>query len=153
MFSRKLKDAERRYSKTEREMLAIIETVQHHRHLIEYATFDVYTDHAPLTAIKSVKDSTGRMTRWLLKLSPTGAKIKFIAGSNNVLADALSRFYEQSVPLLKTVVDSRLVNAFKHVKTNSDFPADSIDGISSTLKIMKRLILKWKFFNLITIVY
>ena len=48
-FSRKLNAAQQNYSATDREMLAIVETLKHWRHYLHGLSFVVRTDHKPLT--------------------------------------------------------------------------------------------------------
>ena len=47
-YSRQLRDAERKYSTYERELLAIYLTIRHFRYFLECRTFTVYTYHKPL---------------------------------------------------------------------------------------------------------
>lgn len=46
--SRRLKSAEQNYSATDREMLAIVDSLRQFRHYIQGLEFTVRTDHAPL---------------------------------------------------------------------------------------------------------
>ncbi len=48
-FSRKLKPAEKRYSAFDRELLAVYLAIKHFRYFLEGRTFQVATDHKPLT--------------------------------------------------------------------------------------------------------
>ena len=51
----------------------------------------VYTDHNPLTFIVRMKNHNMRLLRWALVLQEYDLKIVHIKGSENVIADALSR--------------------------------------------------------------
>ena len=51
----------------------------------------VYTDHNPLTFLKTMKNKNQRLVRWSLALQECNLKIQHIPGSENVVADALSR--------------------------------------------------------------
>ena len=51
----------------------------------------VYTDHNPLTFLKSMKNKNHRLVRWSLALFGYNLEIQHIPGSENVVADALSR--------------------------------------------------------------
>ena len=47
--SRQLRGAERHYSATELEALAVLEAIKYFQHLLYGASFTVLTDHKPLT--------------------------------------------------------------------------------------------------------
>ena len=51
----------------------------------------VYTDHNPLTGLKTMKNKNERLVRWSLALQEYNLEIQHIPGSENVVADALSR--------------------------------------------------------------
>ena len=50
-----------------------------------------YTDHNPLTFIVGVENHNMKLLRWALVLPEYDLKIVIIKGSENVIADALSR--------------------------------------------------------------
>ena len=54
-------------------------------------SFTVVTDHNPLTSLKGIKDTGGRITRWLMFLQQFNFDIKYKQGTKHVNADALSR--------------------------------------------------------------
>ena len=95
-WSRKLKSAETRYSATDKEWLAVVEAVSTHwRHLLEGKKVIVRTDHRPLltklTSVSSIPPLLHRHSRWIERLSPFSVQYEHISGSDNVIADALSR--------------------------------------------------------------
>ena len=51
----------------------------------------VYTDHNPLTFLKTMKNKNQRLLRWSLALQEYNLEIQHIPWSENVVADALSR--------------------------------------------------------------
>ena len=51
----------------------------------------VYTDHNPLTFLKTMKNKNQRLVRLSLALQEYNLEIQHIPGSENVVADALSR--------------------------------------------------------------
>jgi hypothetical protein len=89
--SRVMKEAERKWSASEREMLAVYEWIRYWRPYLWGVPFKVYTDHSPLTGIKTKKDITGRLTNMILKLQEYDYELIYIPGKKNVVADALSR--------------------------------------------------------------
>ncbi|KXJ82633.1 hypothetical protein RP20_CCG012365 [Aedes albopictus] len=90
-FSQKLSSSERKYSVTERECLAVIRAIEKFRGYIEGVKFTVHCDHAALSYLKSLKNPTALMSRWLLRLNAFDFEIKYRKGSINVVPDALSR--------------------------------------------------------------
>ncbi|BHF67350.1 hypothetical protein SprV_0301037600 [Sparganum proliferum] len=92
-FSQKLQPAQTRYSTFSRELFAIYLAIRHFRHLLEGRDFSVHTDYKPLTyALKAKPDRySPRDVRHLDYISQFTADIRHVRGSDNVIADALSR--------------------------------------------------------------
>ena len=87
-YSRKLNDAQTRYTNTERELLAIVETLQEFRNILLGQNIKAYTDHKNLT-YKNF--NTERVMRWRIVLEEYGPELIYIKGEANIVADALSR--------------------------------------------------------------
>ena len=87
-YSRKLNDAQTRYTTTERELLAIVETLKEFRNILLGQKIRIYTDHKNLT-YKNF--NTERVMRWRLVLEEFGPTLDYIKGEENTVADALSR--------------------------------------------------------------
>ena len=68
-FSRKLNDAQTRYTTTEKELLAIVETLKEFRNILLGQKIKVYTDHKNLT-YKNF--NTNRVMRWRLIIEEYG---------------------------------------------------------------------------------
>ena len=90
-WSRSLNDAERNYSTTEKECLAVVWGCQILRPYLEGETFGVYTDHQALKWLLGATDVSGRLARWRLRLSEFDFSVEYKTGKKNTLADALSR--------------------------------------------------------------
>ena len=74
-YSRKLSDAQTRYTTTERELLAIVETLKEFRNILLGQRIKVFTDHKNLTC-KSF--NTERVMRWRLVLEEFGPELLYI---------------------------------------------------------------------------
>lgn len=93
-FSQKLSPTQRKYQTTERECLAVIVGIEKFRSYIEGAHFTVVTDHASLQWLQNLKDPSGRLARWALRLQPYGFTLIHRPGRLMAVADALSRAVE-----------------------------------------------------------
>lgn len=89
-FSRKFNTAQRKYTVTEKELLAIVETLKHFRNILLGHKIIVYTDHKNLTYPNS-NYSSDRVLRQRLLVEEYGAELVYVKGAANVVADALSR--------------------------------------------------------------
>lgn len=87
-YSRKLNPAQTRYTTTERELLSIVETLKEFRNILLGQKIVVHTDHKNLTCKNF---NTERVIRWRLLLEEYGPELRYIKGSMNDAADALSR--------------------------------------------------------------
>lgn len=81
------------YSTIEKEALALIWALQHFEVDVSCGSGPVvvYTDHNPLTFLSSLRCANQRLVRWSLFLQAHSLDIRHIKGSDNVMADALSR--------------------------------------------------------------
>lgn len=89
--SRKLSETERRYSAIEREFLGVVWAVQHFRPYVFGRHFLLNTDHMPLLWVGKLKETSARVTKWKEQLSAYDFSIRHVKGSENVVADCLSR--------------------------------------------------------------
>ena len=88
---RELSHAETHYSTTEREALAVVDGIKRYQPYLSGKKFYVHTDHGSLSWLMSVKDPTGRLARWALRLQQYDFDIIHRPGVANGNADALSR--------------------------------------------------------------
>lgn len=113
-FSRTLTKAEKNYSTFDKEALAIVSAIKEFRHHLYGRHFDVYTDHNPLCYLNSLKDSHGRIARWLTFLQDFDFSIHYKRGSTNTNADSLSRIQSKINSLeAKTTMLDELKNNTK----------------------------------------
>jgi RNase H-like domain found in reverse transcriptase/Integrase core domain/Integrase zinc binding domain len=92
-FSRKLTGAQTRYSTFDRELLAVFLALCHFRFSLEGRSFILFTDHKPLVAAlhRVSPPWSARQQRQLSYISEFDAELQHVAGTENVVADCLSR--------------------------------------------------------------
>lgn len=97
-FSRKFSETEKKYSAYDRELLAIYAAIKHFRHMVEGRPFTIFTDHKPLVfAFKQkLNKCSPRQFRYLDFIAQFSTDVRHISGSDNMVADALSRAEEIS---------------------------------------------------------
>ena len=95
--SRKLKPAERNYSATELECLAVVEAVRAFRAYLLGKEFILQTDHQALKWLLTHTNPEGRLWRWVYKLSEFSFSVEHRPGKGNLVADALSRVNAVSI--------------------------------------------------------
>ena len=90
-YSRQLRGPEHRYSATELEALALVETVKHFAYHLYGRSFVAYTDHRPLEQLLSSTRLNPRLARLAYKLQHWLIQVRYLPGVDNTMADALSR--------------------------------------------------------------
>ncbi|VUZ39991.1 unnamed protein product [Hymenolepis diminuta] len=92
-FSAKLTSTQTRYSTFGRELLAIYKAVKHFRYLLEGRQFTIFTDHKPLTYVSRASSDhySPREIRHLDYVLQFTNDIRHVKGSDNIVADCLSR--------------------------------------------------------------
>ncbi|GFW59909.1 retrovirus-related Pol polyprotein from transposon 17.6 [Trichonephila clavipes] len=89
--SRTLNKAERNYTVTECECLAVICALNKFKTYFGSLPVKAITDHAALTKLTNGKNLSSRMIRWALKLSEFNIEWEHRPGVQNVVANVLSR--------------------------------------------------------------
>ena len=95
LASRVLTKCEFRYTTSEKELLAIIYSLIKFRIYLIGPKFHIITDHKALTYFLSTPYHNARMMRWVLYLQEFDFSIEHCKGSDNVVADFLSRNFEE----------------------------------------------------------
>ena len=90
--SRVLSKAERKYSVTRKELLAVIVFIHHFRPYLLGRRFVLRTDHSSLLWLKNFKDPEGQLARWLEQLEQYTFEVVHRKGSSHGNGDALSRY-------------------------------------------------------------
>lgn len=92
-YSKKLTPAEAKYSAYDRELLGIFKAVKRFRYFVEGRSFHILTDHKPLTTtfLKNKDSYTPRQMRHMDYIAQFTTDIRYVKGTDNAPADALSR--------------------------------------------------------------
>lgn len=85
------KGAQLNYPVHEKEMLAIIRALTKWRVDLLGIPFLIYTNHKTLENFHTQRDLSHRQARWMEFMSQYDAKIVYVKGEDNTIADALSR--------------------------------------------------------------
>ena len=89
--SAKFTDVQQRWSTIEKEAYAIIFALKKFDYLVFGRQIHLFTDHNPLQYITACTPKSAKLTRWALSLSRYNITIHHIKGTDNVVADFLSR--------------------------------------------------------------
>ncbi|CAN6476394.1 unnamed protein product [Victoria cruziana] len=118
--SHSLMDAQLNYTTTEKELLAVVYALEKFRSYLLGSRVLVYTDHAALKHLLAKKDTKPRLIRWILLLQEFDLEIKDKKGSENVVADHLSRLLVQSehaeIPIGESFPDEQLLGIMRAEK-------------------------------------
>lgn len=92
-FSKKFSRCQQNYSVIEKEALALLMALQHFEVYLggSMVPIIVYTDHNPLVFLERMSNSNQRLMRWALAINEFTLNIRYKRGSDNIVADALSR--------------------------------------------------------------
>ncbi|GFT07367.1 transposon Tf2-11 polyprotein [Trichonephila clavipes] len=116
-LSMKLSASQKNWSTYDRELLAIYTMVKRFRHMLEGREFVIYTDQKPLIyAFQQKADKCSpRQLRHLDFISQFSTNIQHVPGTQNLVADALSRIEIDSISQANITLTS-------HVSTNVSRP-------------------------------
>ena len=99
--SRSLSSAERNYSITELETLAVVWAVTHFHSYLYGHSVTILTDHTAVKAVLETPNPSGKHARWWTKVYGTGVRdihIVYRSGRLNIAADVLSRSPQPEAP-------------------------------------------------------
>ena len=108
--SRELKGGEAKYHSSKLEFLALKWAItEQFREYLQYRPFTVLTDNNPLTYILTTLNLDALGHRWVAALAGYNMTIKYLKGSDNKVADALSRIETRLDP-------DTITELFNHAK-------------------------------------
>ena len=134
--SKTLDDAQINYATTEKELLAVVYACEKFRPYLVASKAIIYTDHAALKYLMAKKDAKPRLIRWILLLQEFNIEIRDKKGSENLVADHLSRLESEppreqdDLPLNESFPDEQL---FAVNSTNPWF-ADIVNFLAGNIK-------------------
>ena len=111
--SKSLTKAERNYSVTRKELLAIVTFTNHFRQYLLGREFLLRTDHHSLTWLTNFKDPDGQLARWLEKLAEYNFQIAHRPGRKHSNADSLSRYPDKDV-VVNSISSNPAFTLFAH---------------------------------------
>nr|GEW64369.1 reverse transcriptase domain-containing protein [Tanacetum cinerariifolium] len=117
--SKTMTEAESNYTKTKKEMLAMVYAFENFWSYLIMNKSIVYTDHSALKYLFAKKDSKARLLRWILLLQEITFKVINTKGAKNLAADHLSRLENPH----QNVLDPKEIN--------ESFPLETLDLVST----------------------
>jgi hypothetical protein len=112
--SRILNDAQLNYSTTEKKLLAVVFALDKFRSYLLGSKIIIYSDHAALKYLFSKKDAKSCLIRWILLLQEFDIEIRDKKGTENVVADHLSKltmdYTKDATPISETFPDEQLMH-------------------------------------------
>jgi transposase InsO family protein len=143
-MARTLQDRERRYSATQKELLAIVFALNKFHYYLWGRHFTLYTDHRALTYIHSQKDMSPMMTGWHDTILNYHFKIEYKPGIMNILPDHLSRLFP---PTMKKAYDDipssssneDIANTYLHLLQDKDNKLNEIKEEKQKIEIMRKV--------------
>ncbi|XP_026449438.1 uncharacterized protein LOC113349647 [Papaver somniferum] len=143
--SKILNGAQINYSTTEKELLAIVFSLEKYRSHLVGTQVIVFSDHAALRYLLTKKDAKSRLIRWILLLQEFHLQIKDKKGSENTVEYHLSRLIasEEAIPLHDSFPDEQLFTVDSTTPWYADIVNYLVTGrVPSTMSTFQKLKLK-----------
>ena len=140
--SKKLSAAELNYSQLDKEALALVYAVTKFKYFLLGRNFVIRTDHKPLLGLfgrtKPIpSNANARVQSWALLMSQFDYDLRFKAGKDNVVADALSR-----LPVSDSGLDSSTPYEYIHVVEsfcNEDFNFENVKILTRSDPVLSKV--------------
>nr|GFC09915.1 reverse transcriptase domain-containing protein [Tanacetum cinerariifolium] len=116
--SKTMNQAEANYTRTEKEMLAVVYAFKKFCSYLIMNKSIVYTNHSALKYLFSKKDAKARLLRWILLLQEFDFKVIDTRGAENYATDHLSR------------LENPYENTFDPKEINKTFPLESFNKVA-----------------------
>jgi transposase InsO family protein len=125
-WSHKLNSAQRNYSATERELMALVEATKHWRAYLHGSPHPILlkSDHKPLVYLNGKAELGMRLSRWMEELCDLTFEIGYVKGKDNAAADALSRRSDHEASIAEPQPSTMKVRLMS--VTDSRSPAKSL---------------------------
>ena len=132
--SKTLIEAQINYTTTEKELLAVVYTLEKFLPYILGSKIIIYTDHAALNYLLFKKEAEPQLIRWVLLLQEFDLEIKDNKGSENSVADHLSHLHiSWGGDIDDTFPDEHLLAISSHAPgTHTSSTSSSLDRSRST---------------------
>ena len=129
--SRELKGGEAKYHSSKLEFLALKWAVtEQFREYLQYGPFTVRMDNNPLTYILTTPNLDALGHRWVAALAGYDMSLEYLKGTDNKVADALSRVQSRlSEEEMQQVLDKETVKELLNCSMLSDTPRGEADSI------------------------
>ena len=95
-YSQALTMQQKKWSALEREAFAVVAAVTHYRHFLECIRFAIISDAHSLCYMRTIRDPTSRIARWLLLMQEFDYRVHYRSGSCQKDVDCLSRYGYES---------------------------------------------------------
>ena len=89
--SKTLNEAQRNYTTTEQELLAVVYALDKFQSYLIGSDIVIFTDHSALKYLLTKQNSKARLIIWVLLLQEFNIQIKYKKGVEKVIVDHLSR--------------------------------------------------------------
>lgn len=146
-FSSLLSKYECNFSTTEKELYAIIRTVERYRHYLVGQHFTILSDHKAFEFLNKFKNENRRIMRWAMKLQEYHFDVQYIKGNMNA-ADFLSRNVTQISSFLNSTEKHKRIS-YKKIQNQilTQYHLISAHGFSNTLKFLFKNKYIWDNFH------
>ena len=116
--SKTLNEAQRKYTTTEKELLAVVYALDKFRAYLVGSDIIIFTDHSTLKYLLTKQNAKARLIRWVLLLQEFNMQIRDKKGVENVVADHLWRL--------------KIAHNTHNPPINDEFPKESLLLVENT---------------------